>query len=59
MENQSRYRLNEAQVVDIQIMLNKSYRTSQRIMAKIKAHYGLKPRQRPTMDQVKSYFVCT
>lgn len=51
------YRLPEAFVSDIEVMTGASYRTAQRIMAKIKQHYSIPPRKRPTLEQVKTYLV--
>lgn len=42
-------------VSDIEAMTGKSYRTAQRIMAKIRNHFQLKRFERPTIDQVEIY----
>ena len=55
MERATMYRTPEAYIADIEIMTGKSYGTAKRIMAKIKRHFGISMRNRPTLDQVKEY----
>ena len=51
------YRTPEAHVSDIAALLDVSYRTARRVYAKIRKHFGLANKQRPTMEQVKAYLV--
>ncbi len=51
------YRTPYAYIADVEILTGKSFRTAQRIMAEIKKYYNLKPRQKPTIEQVKNYLV--
>ena len=53
--NAPKYRTPEAYVIDIEVMLDVSHRTAERIMAKIKKQYRLSRSQRPTLTQVKEY----
>jgi len=57
MQAETRYRDPFAYISDIEVMTGKSFRTAQRIMAKIKEHYGIPSRKRPTLEQVKEYLV--
>lgn len=57
MRNTTMYREPDAFVSDIEVMTGKSFRTAQRIMARIKKHYGIPSRKRPTIEQVKAYLV--
>lgn len=57
MLHEETYRSPEAYISDIEVLCNKSNRTARRIMATIRKHYGLDPRKRPTIDQVKAYLV--
>ena len=49
------YRTPEAYISDVEFLTGKSNRTAQRIMAKIKKAFGIKGRNRPTIEQVKTY----
>lgn len=51
------YRTPFAYIADIEVLTGASYRTAQRIMEQIRKHYNLSKRQKPTMDQVKSFLV--
>ena len=51
------YREPEAYIADIEVMTGKSYATAKRIMGKIRKHYGLTNRQKPTLIQVKDYLI--
>lgn len=51
------YRTPFAYIADIEVLTGASYRTAQRIMEQIRKHYNLTKRQKPTMDQVKSFLV--
>lgn len=51
------YRTPEAYVSDIEVMLDVSYMTARRIYAKIRNHYGIPNRKRPTIEQVKQYLI--
>ena len=44
-------------IVDIEEMTEKSYRTARRIMAKVRKHYGIVGREKPTIQQVQEYLV--
>ena len=44
-------------IVDIEEMTEKSYRTARRIMAKVRQHYGIVGREKPTIQQVQDYLV--
>ena len=44
-------------IADIEDMTERSYRTAQRIMAKVRKHYGIKGRSKPTIQQVQDYLV--
>lgn len=57
MNEKMQYRTPEAYVSDIEAMLNVSYMTARRIYSKIRQHYGIKVRQRPTMEQVRNYLI--
>lgn len=57
MQDTKIYREPDAFISDIEVMTGKSFRTAQRIMARIKKHYGIPPRKRPTLQQVKEYLV--
>lgn len=45
-----------ATISDIEVMMNVSYRTATRLMARMKQDLGIEKWKRPTMDQVKAYF---
>ena len=51
------YRDPTCYVADIEQMTGASYRTAQRIMSKIRKHYGLGKREKPTIDMAKSFLV--
>ena len=51
------YRDPTCYVADIEQMTGKSYMTARRIMMRIRKHYGLSKRERPTIDQAKAYLV--
>lgn len=51
------YRTPFAYIADIEVLTGASYRTAQRIMEQIRKHYNLAKRQKPTMDQVKSFLI--
>ena len=51
------YRTPEAYIADVEYLTGRSYRTAQRIMAKIKKAYGIIGRNRPTIEQVKAYLM--
>lgn len=51
------YRDSAVYVADIEAMTGKSYRTCQRILKKIREHYHMTARQKPTMEQVKQYLI--
>ena len=51
------YRDPSCYVWDIVKLTGKSERTAQRILKKIKQHYGLAVRQKPTLQQAKAYLV--
>ena len=57
MRNTTMYRDPFAYVSDIEVMTGKSYGTAKRIMARIREHYGIPSRKRPTIEQVKAYLV--
>lgn len=44
-------------IADIEDMTEKSYRTARRIMAKVRKHYGITGRAKPTIQQVQAYLV--
>ena len=44
-------------MADLEVMLDKSYSTARRVMARIRKYYGLKGREKPTIQQVESYLV--
>lgn len=48
-----------ATISDIEVMMNVSYRTATRLMARMKQDLGIEKWKRPTMDQVKAYFGST
>lgn len=47
----------ECYVADIELLTGKSYRTAQRVLAKVRKYFGLSSRQRPTFEQVEQYLV--
>lgn len=51
------YRDPTCYVADIEAMIGKSYATAQRVMVKIRKHYGLKKRERPTIQQAKDFLI--
>lgn len=51
------YRDPTCYVADIEQLTGVSYRTAQRIMSKIRKHYGLGKREKPTIDMAKSFLV--
>ena len=51
------YRTPFACIADIEVLTGASYRTAQRLMLAIRKHYNLSKRQKPTMDQVKSFLI--
>ena len=57
MSYKIQYRTPEAYVSDVEAMLNVSYMTARRIYSKIRQHYGIAVRHRPTMEQVKQYLI--
>jgi len=51
------YRDPTCYVADIEQMTGVSYRTARRIMVKIRKHYGLGKREKPTIEMAKSFLV--
>lgn len=49
------YRDPTCYVSDLEAMIGKSYATAQRLMVKIRKHYGMSKREKPTMDQARAY----
>ena len=47
----------ECYIADIELLTGKSYRTAQRVLVKVRKHFGLSSRQRPTFEQVEQYLV--
>lgn len=52
-----KYRTPYACVVDLEIMMDCSHRTAERMMARIKRHYNIKRYQKVTIEQVKQYLI--
>lgn len=51
------YRDPTCYVSDIEAMTGKSYTTAQRIMVKIRKHFGLGKREKPTIQQAKEFLL--
>ena len=49
------YRDPTCYVSDLEEMIGKSYTTAKRLMAKIRKHYHMSNREKPTIQQVKEY----
>lgn len=49
------YRDPTCYVSDLEAMIGSSYRTAQRVMAKMRKHYGMGSREKPTLDQARAY----
>lgn len=49
------YRDPTCYISDLEEMIGKSYSTAKRKMVKIRKYYGMKNRERPTLEQVRAY----
>ena len=52
-----KYRDPYCYIYDLVDMTGKSYRTAQRTMERIRKYYGISGRQKPTIEQVKSFLI--
>lgn len=49
------YRDPTCYVADVEAMIGASYRTAQRVIAKARKHYGLRSREKMTLEQMRLY----
>ena len=56
MQTESKYFNPYATIADIEVLMNVSHRTAERMMSRMKRELGIKRWKRPTKGEVELYF---